>query len=83
VIESVDDLVGGTRITQALHEFNLKWARRVMYGSPTVLLVTDGLEHGDTEPLSREASGCRSPADAWSGSIRCCATKASSRAPAE
>ena len=55
VIESVDDWSGGTRITQALHEFNLKWARRVLYGSPTVLLVTDGLEHGDTEPLSREA----------------------------
>jgi uncharacterized protein with von Willebrand factor type A (vWA) domain len=55
VVESVDDWSGGTRITQALHEFNQKWARRVLYGSPTVLLVTDGLEHGDAEALGREA----------------------------
>ena len=55
VVQSVDDWSGGTRITQALHEFNLKWARRVMYGNPTVLLVTDGLEHGDTEALEHEA----------------------------
>jgi uncharacterized protein with von Willebrand factor type A (vWA) domain len=55
VVDAVADWSGGTRITQALHEFNLKWARRVMTGSPTVLLVTDGLEHGDTAPLAREA----------------------------
>ncbi len=55
VVQAVDDWSGGTRITQALHEFNLKWARRVMYGNPTVLLVTDGLEHGDTAQLAREA----------------------------
>jgi len=55
VVQAVDDWSGGTRITQALHEFNLKWARRVLYGNPTVLLVTDGLEHGGTEQLSHEA----------------------------
>jgi uncharacterized protein with von Willebrand factor type A (vWA) domain len=55
VVQMVEDWSGGTRITQALHEFNLKWARRVLYGNPTVLLVTDGLEHGDTEALAREA----------------------------
>jgi uncharacterized protein with von Willebrand factor type A (vWA) domain len=55
VVGAVADWSGGTRITQTLHEFNLKWARRVMYGSPTVLLVTDGLEHGDTAALAREA----------------------------
>lgn len=55
VVQAVEDWSGGTRITQALHEFNLRWARRVLYGSPTVLLVTDGLEHGDTAPLAREA----------------------------
>ena len=49
VVQAVEDWSGGTRITQALHEFNLRWARRVLYGNPTVLLVTDGLEHGDTE----------------------------------
>lgn len=55
VVQAVEDWSGGTRITQALHEFNLKWARRVLYGNPTVLLVTDGLEHGDTDQLAREA----------------------------
>lgn len=55
VVQAVEDWSGGTRITQALHEFNLKWARRVLYGNPTVLLVTDGLEHGETEALSHEA----------------------------
>ena len=55
VVQAVDDWSGGTRITQALHEFNFRWARRVLYGNPTVLLVTDGLEHGDTAALEREA----------------------------
>jgi uncharacterized protein with von Willebrand factor type A (vWA) domain len=55
VVEAVADWSGGTRITQALAEFNLRWARRVTYGGPTVLLVTDGLEHGDTSALAREA----------------------------
>jgi len=55
VVQAVEDWSGGTRITQALHEFNLRWARRVLYGNPTVLLVTDGLEHGDTEQLAHEA----------------------------
>jgi len=55
VVQAVDDWSGGTRIAQALHEFNFRWARRVLYGNPTVLLVTDGLEHGDTELLEREA----------------------------
>ncbi|MGH6624739.1 MAG: vWA domain-containing protein [Burkholderiaceae bacterium] len=55
VVDAVDDWSGGTRIEQALHEFNLRWARRVLSGAPTVLLVTDGLEHGDIEGLGREA----------------------------
>lgn len=55
VVDAVDDWSGGTRIAQALHEFNLRWARRVLSGAPTVLLVTDGLEHGDIEGLGREA----------------------------
>ncbi len=54
VVQAVDDWSGGTRIAQAVHDFNLHWARRVLSGNPTVLLVTDGLEHGDTELLARE-----------------------------
>jgi hypothetical protein len=63
VVRAVDDWSGGTRIAQCLKEFNLKWARRSLAGSPTVLLVTDGLEHGDLELLARQterlAKSCR------------------------
>ena len=54
VVGIVDDWSGGTRIAQALREFNLRWARRVLGGSPTVLLVTDGLEHGDVDLLAAQ-----------------------------
>ncbi len=55
VVRAVDDWSGGTRIAACLHEFNRHWARRVLSGSPTVLLVTDGLEHAAIEELGREA----------------------------
>jgi uncharacterized protein len=55
VVEVVDDWSGGTRIARALHEFNLRWARRVLANAPTVLLITDGLERGDVDLLKREA----------------------------
>ena len=53
-MRAVDDWCGGTRITQCLHQFNQRWARRVLSGSATVLLISDGLEHGDTELLTFE-----------------------------
>lgn len=43
----VHDWAGGTRIAQCLREFNQRWARRVLGSRATVLLVSDGLEHGD------------------------------------
>jgi uncharacterized protein with von Willebrand factor type A (vWA) domain len=55
VVRAVDDWAGGTRIAACLHEFNRHWARRVLSGSPTVLLVTDGLEHASIDQLGREA----------------------------
>jgi uncharacterized protein with von Willebrand factor type A (vWA) domain len=55
VVRAVDDWSGGTRIAGCLHEFNRHWARRVLSGSPTVLLVTDGLEHAAIEQLGHEA----------------------------
>jgi uncharacterized protein with von Willebrand factor type A (vWA) domain len=63
VVKAVDDWSGGTRIASCLKEFNVKWARRVLSGSPTVLLMTDGLEHGDLDLLAaqteRLAKSCR------------------------
>ena len=54
VVRAVDDWSGGTRITTSLHEFNQRWGRRVLSGNATVLLISDGLEHGDTAQLSFE-----------------------------
>nr|WP_257799707.1 VWA domain-containing protein [Aquincola sp. J276] len=54
VVRAVQDWSGGTRISACLHEFNQQWARRTLGGRATVLLVTDGLEHGHTEALRFE-----------------------------
>jgi hypothetical protein len=63
VVKAVADWSGGTRIATCLKEFNVKWARRVLSGNPTVLLMTDGLEHGDLQLLTaqteRLAKSCR------------------------
>ena len=50
VVREVQDWSGGTRIATCLHEFNQRWARRLLGANAAVLLVTDGLdrdEHGD------------------------------------
>ncbi|MEO8298421.1 MAG: VWA domain-containing protein [Burkholderiales bacterium] len=54
IAQQVQDWSGGTRITASLHDFNLHWSRRVLGGQATVLLITDGLEHGDTTRLAFE-----------------------------
>jgi uncharacterized protein with von Willebrand factor type A (vWA) domain len=55
VVKAVDDWSGGTRITACLADFNAHWSRRVLAQNATVLLITDGLEHGDVQQLSFEA----------------------------
>lgn len=55
VSELVDDWSGGTRIGECLRTFNLRWSRRVLARSPTVLLVTDGLDRDAGAGLAREA----------------------------
>jgi uncharacterized protein with von Willebrand factor type A (vWA) domain len=49
VARRVQDWSGGTRISACLHEFNQRWARRVLPGRATVLLISDGLEHGQPD----------------------------------
>lgn len=44
VAGAVPDWSGGTRIGEALTEFNRLWARRVLAQGAVVLLVTDGLD---------------------------------------
>jgi len=48
------DWEGGTRIGDCMHEFNRDWSRRVMGQGAVVLLITDGLDRGDPDRLSRE-----------------------------
>jgi uncharacterized protein with von Willebrand factor type A (vWA) domain len=54
VSASVLDWSGGTRIASSLHEFNQKWARRVLGQGAIVLLITDGLERDPDEHLAFE-----------------------------
>jgi uncharacterized protein len=68
VVQEVQDWNGGTRISACLHEFNQRWGRRVLSGRPTVLLISDGLEHGTPDDpqcrtlafeMERLAKSCR------------------------
>lgn len=60
VARVVADWSGGTRISACLHQFNRDWARRVLSSDTTVLLITDGLEQGDSaEALAFEARRLR------------------------
>ncbi|SFO78797.1 hypothetical protein SAMN03159463_02953 [Mesorhizobium sp. NFR06] len=51
---AVKDWSGGTRIGDALAEFNRLWSRRVLGQGAVVLLITDGLERDDVSGLSEE-----------------------------
>ncbi|CDX11889.1 VWA containing CoxE family protein [Mesorhizobium sp. ORS 3324] len=51
---AVKDWSGGTRIGDALAEFNRLWSRRVLGQGAVVLLITDGLERDDVTGLPEE-----------------------------
>ncbi len=63
VTKAVPDWSGGTRIGDALSEFNRLWARRVLGQNAMVLLFTDGLDRaggGNIAPAARRlAASCR------------------------
>lgn len=52
--KQVHDFSGGTRIGQALADFNRKWARRVLGHGAIVLIVSDGWDRGDPALLEHE-----------------------------
>src|SRR5690242_19328142 len=52
--QQVEDWSGGTRIGQALHEFNNRWSRRVLGQGAVVLLITDGLDREGAAGLAEE-----------------------------
>jgi uncharacterized protein with von Willebrand factor type A (vWA) domain len=51
---AVKDWSGGTRIGDALGEFNRMWSRRVLGQGAVVLLISDGLERDDVAGLAEE-----------------------------
>ncbi|MDQ6900165.1 MAG: VWA domain-containing protein [Candidatus Dormibacteraeota bacterium] len=59
VSQRVHDFSGGTRIGEALAEFNRRWGRRVLGHGAVVVLVSDGWDRGDPELLAREVSRLR------------------------
>lgn len=59
VSSAVKDWSGGTRIGNALKEFNYKWARRVLTQGAHVLVMTDGLDREDVTLLATEMARLR------------------------
>ena len=59
VSANVKDWSGGTRIGTTLHEFNFKWARRMLGSGAHVLIMTDGLDREDVSTLSEEMQRLR------------------------
>jgi len=49
---AVQDWAGGTRIGEALKDFNFKWARRVLTRGAIVIIISDGWDRG-VMPLLR------------------------------
>ncbi len=56
---SVTDWSGGTKIGEALAEWNRLWSRRLTRGGPVALILSDGWDCGDPEILSREMARLR------------------------
>ena len=54
VSKGVHDFSGGTRIGDALADFNRHWARRVLGHGAVVLIVSDGWDRGDPARLEAE-----------------------------
>jgi hypothetical protein len=48
------DWGGGTRIGDSLHEFNRRWSRRVLRRGAVAVILSDGLDRGNTALLRRE-----------------------------
>lgn len=52
--DAVDDWSGGTRIGDAVEQFNTDWARRVTRGGAIGLVISDGWDTGDPELLGSQ-----------------------------
>lgn len=54
VARAVSDWSGGTRIGDALKDFNFHWGRRVLGRGAVVLIISDGWDRGDPALAARE-----------------------------
>jgi len=54
ISEQANNWSSGTRIGECLHEFNDKYGKLLLNGSPVILILSDGLDTGDPELLGRE-----------------------------
>lgn len=54
VSQVVQDWAGGTRIGEALKDFNFCWGRRVFGRRAVVLIISDGWDRGDMALFERE-----------------------------
>jgi uncharacterized protein with von Willebrand factor type A (vWA) domain len=54
VSKAVQDWSGGTRIGDAIHEFNQRWSRRVLGHGAVVLVISDGWDRGEAGTLQAE-----------------------------
>jgi len=54
VSKGVRDFSGGTRIGDALADFNRHWARRVLGHGAVVIIISDGWDRGDPDQLTAE-----------------------------
>jgi uncharacterized protein len=52
VFAAAADWSGGTRIGAVIKEFHQRWGRRVLYGGPVALLISDGWDRGDPVELA-------------------------------
>jgi uncharacterized protein with von Willebrand factor type A (vWA) domain len=59
VSKAVHDFSGGTRIGDALADFNRHWARRVLGHGAVVIIVSDGWDRGDPIQLTGELKHLR------------------------
>ena len=51
---TVSDWSGGTKIGEAMRDWNVRWSRRLARGGPIVMVLSDGWDCGETGILSEE-----------------------------
>ena len=54
ISDNTDHWSGGTRIGECMQQFNDLFGKRMLNGSPTVLILSDGLDTGDADLLGSE-----------------------------